>query len=209
MRVGTLAFDDVEHFGHGIFEAALVVIDEVVVVRDIGDFLVDLGEARFERVVGLAFAFDQAAAERLAVGGHEEDENRTIEPLPPGSRALHVSADDEILAAFDGASNLAELEALEVAVDIGPLAELACGNSFLEIRPGEEEVIDAVDFALAWLAGGGTGGASYVCPLVQLGDQRIFANPGGAVQHDDERRVTHGVAAPSRDARRRSSQKSG
>ena len=185
-RSGSFEFDDGDDLIDGFRNLAVVIDDDVVVVGDIGELFFELCHAGGERGGVLAITGDEAGAEGFTVFGHEEDEDGAFELFAPSARTLDVGADDHVAALGEGAGHFVFFDAFEVAVDSGGFNEPPGGDAAFEFGTGEEVIVDAVAFALAWGAARGTGGTMDARTRAQFVDDGVLADAGGAVENDDD-----------------------
>ena len=89
---------------------------------------------------------------------------------------MHVDLEDDGVAFAEDAADLALERAVAVAVDMGPLEELAGLDAAAELLIRKEVIVDAIDLPLPGAPRGGRNRQAQARnPLPQLCDQRALA----------------------------------
>lgn len=158
--------------------------DGVIVVRA----LLHLFDGDLHAALDLVFGVGAAPAEpgfQLFDGGrHDKDggdfafeKGVVLGGLAHLSGALHIDVEEEIGAGGELVLHLAFEGAVEVTMNVGVFVEIACCDLGLKGVAIEEVVIDGVDFAGAWLAGGGSHDALHAGHFLQhpVADGRLSA----------------------------------
>src|SRR3990172_5825680 len=204
-----LRLDDPLDLVDRLFELAVAVVDDIIVVFDVCQLLFELSDSACQ--CGRIFAAPgcEPGAKGFAVFRHQEDKNGAVEAFSPRACPLDVGPDDDIAAIAKRLLNFAAFQALVVVVHAGPLCELSSTDLVLELGFRNEVVVILVLFVGAREPAGGTGGPVHARAFAEPVDDSIFPDAGRAVEDDDQRARVHALIIPPSAACARSCQKLG
>ena len=189
----SLAFDEGEEGIDGRVEVILDVHERGAERAGARDLIGGDLEAPAHLFRCLAAAPGQVRFEGGRVGGFEGDEERIREHGAQRLSTLHVHADDDVLAGLQRGADRLPRDAVEVAVDLGVLEQLAGGDLLQELLARHEVVVDALVLSLAGGAGGHRRGAHHGLAAIDGAvDHGVLADTRGAGEDDDERRAILG-----------------
>ena len=147
-------------------------------------------------VLRLRAALEEAVAEFLEVGRHDEDvderfADERVGALPDGGGALHVDIDEDVDAFAEVIDDGLADGAVVVVVDARVFEEVAGRDAVLEFGEVHEMVILAVDLAGAGRAGRAGDGVEGVGRLPQRTANGRFAGAGRSGDDEENAEAFH------------------